>query len=121
MEKSRQVIRLLRDPLSAGSVSQPVPTHHPYNKESDPRRQEYILGEKLLDSLRKQDKVPALSSLGSPTTHNIVLIAIPSKVYKDLLTKVEYPAEYPRSIWSRKTQPKVQVNMYFEDEKYLEA
>lgn len=121
MEKSRQVICLVRDPLSAGSVSQPVPTHHPYNKESDPRRQEYILGEKLLDSLRKQDKVPALSSLGSPTTHNIVLIAISSKVYKDLVTKVEYPAEYPRSIWSRKTQSKVWINMYFEDETYLEA
>ena len=121
MGKSLQVIRLLRDPLSAGSVSQPVPTHHPYNKESDPRRQEYILREKLLDSLRKQDKVPALSSLGSPTTHNIVLRAISPKVYKDLVAEVEYPAEYPRSIWSRKTQSKVQVNMYFDDEKYLET
>jgi len=120
MGKSLQVIRLLRDPLSAGSVSQPVPTHHPY-KESDPRRQEYILREKLLDSLRKQDKVPALSSLGSPTTHNIVLRAISPKVYKDLVAEVEYPAEYPRSIWSRKTQSKVQVNMYFDDEKYLET
>ena len=98
-----------------------MPTHHPYNKESDPRRQEYILREKLLDSLRKQDKVPALSSLGSPTTHNIVLRAISPKVYKDLVAEVEYPAEYPRSIWSRKTQSKVQVNMYFDDEKYLET